>query len=138
MTFEETQQILATNYGAERKKPDTHWSQEREARLMKLWDQGLSCGGIARAMGITRNAAIGKVHRLLRRDKLAARMTIQREPRSDVRRKSTVSRSEVAKNRAKSPLKSPRIIGPPMVKALEPTSSPFVEIQYGKGSIAAD
>lgn len=41
------------------------WTQEREAELRRLWDDGLSCSQIASELGgITRNAVMGKVHRL--------------------------------------------------------------------------
>lgn len=47
------------------------WTDERIALLKKLWTEGRTAAEIARAMGseITRNAVIGKAHRL----KLAAR-----------------------------------------------------------------
>ncbi len=40
------------------------WTPERKAELRKLWDDGLSTREIGRRMGITKNAAIGKAHRL--------------------------------------------------------------------------
>jgi GcrA cell cycle regulator len=42
------------------------WSAERIARLTALWAEGRTCAEIARALGdgTTRNAVIGKVHRL--------------------------------------------------------------------------
>lgn len=41
------------------------WTQEREDLLRKLWLQGLSASQIAYVMsGITRNAVIGKAHRM--------------------------------------------------------------------------
>lgn len=41
------------------------WTAEREALLRQLYADGLSCGDIARRIGgISRNAVIGKVHRL--------------------------------------------------------------------------
>jgi hypothetical protein len=41
------------------------WSEEREARLKELWDAGLSASQIAAELGnVTRNAVIGRVHRL--------------------------------------------------------------------------
>lgn len=41
------------------------WSQERIDVLKKLWVEGKSCNQIARHLGgITKNAVIGKVHRL--------------------------------------------------------------------------
>lgn len=41
------------------------WTDERVARLSKLWAEGLSASQIANDLGgVTRNAVIGKVHRL--------------------------------------------------------------------------
>ena len=44
----------------------TGWSDERVALLGKLWGEGLSASQIAAILGggVTRNAVIGKVHRL--------------------------------------------------------------------------
>ena len=42
-----------------------NWSDERVEQLKSLWTEGLSASQIARALGgVTRNAVIGKVHRL--------------------------------------------------------------------------
>ncbi len=41
------------------------WTDERVDKLKKLWADGLSASQIARSLGeVTRNAVIGKVHRL--------------------------------------------------------------------------
>lgn len=42
------------------------WTDERIAKLSKLWDAGLSASQIAEKLGegVTRNAVIGKAHRL--------------------------------------------------------------------------
>src|SRR6478672_13863661 len=41
------------------------WTDERVELLKKLWNQGLSASQIAGELGsVTRNAVIGKVHRL--------------------------------------------------------------------------
>ncbi len=41
------------------------WTEERVARLTKLWTDGLSAAQVAAELGgVTRNAVIGKVHRL--------------------------------------------------------------------------
>ena len=44
---------------------DAQWSDDRVTTLSKLWPDGLSASQIARQLGgVTRNAVIGKVHRL--------------------------------------------------------------------------
>ena len=41
------------------------WSDDRVEQLKKLWEGGLSASQIAGELGnVTRNAVIGKVHRL--------------------------------------------------------------------------
>jgi GcrA cell cycle regulator len=41
------------------------WTEERTALLRKLWAEGLSASQAAKQLGgVTRNAVIGKVHRL--------------------------------------------------------------------------
>lgn len=41
------------------------WTDERVARLTKLWSEGLSASQVAAELGgVTRNAVIGKIHRL--------------------------------------------------------------------------
>ena len=41
------------------------WTDERVETLKKLWTEGLSASQIAQKLGgVTRNAVIGKVHRL--------------------------------------------------------------------------
>src|SRR5690348_12024737 len=54
------------------------WTDERVEQLKNLWTEGLSASQIARALGgVTRNAVIGKVHRL----GLAGRATPTRSDR---------------------------------------------------------
>lgn len=44
---------------------DVAWSDDRVTTLSKLWQDGLSASQIAKQLGgVTRNAVIGKVHRL--------------------------------------------------------------------------
>lgn len=50
------------------------WSQERIEQLKILWARGLTCAQIGVQLGITRNAVVGKVHRL----KLGSRITAPR------------------------------------------------------------
>jgi len=41
------------------------WTDERVEQLKRLWSEGMSASHIAKALGgVTRNAVIGKVHRL--------------------------------------------------------------------------
>src|SRR5688572_10805859 len=40
------------------------WTDTLQARLRELWEQGLTASQIAAELSITRNAVIGKAHRL--------------------------------------------------------------------------
>jgi GcrA cell cycle regulator len=65
------------------------WTDERVEQLKSLWADGLSASQIARALGgVTRNAVIGKVHRL----GLAGRASPSRveRPRTSVSHKAVV------------------------------------------------
>jgi GcrA cell cycle regulator len=44
--------------------PDNVWPQERTRRLVALVAQGYSARQVGAALGVTRNAAIGKIHRM--------------------------------------------------------------------------
>ncbi len=77
------------------------WTEERVELLKKLWAEGLSASQIANRFGdITRNAVIGKVHRL----GLAGRATTQRIKATRTRKQSSKPR------RARSP-RFPRLPG---------------------------
>ncbi len=43
---------------------DTVWTLERIESLGALWGQGLSTAEIGRRLGVTKNAVVGKAHRL--------------------------------------------------------------------------
>ncbi len=43
---------------------DTDWTEEAAAHLRTLWDEGHSTAEIGRRMGTSKNAIIGKAHRL--------------------------------------------------------------------------
>jgi len=79
------------------------WSEERVALLRKLWAEGLSASQIAKQLGgVTRNAVIGKVHRL----GLAGRATPSRPAKRPVR------------------TARPRVVGPSTPRLRMPSSEP--------------
>jgi len=40
------------------------WAEETISRLRSLWDEGLSTADIGRRLGVSKNAVVGKAHRL--------------------------------------------------------------------------
>lgn len=40
------------------------WTQERIEQLTRLWEEGVTTAEIGRRLGVTKNAVIGKVHRI--------------------------------------------------------------------------
>src|ERR1700741_489771 len=87
---------------------DSGWSETRVTTLSQLWRDGLSASQIAKQLGgVTRNAVIGKVHRL----GLAGRATPSRPATPPVR---TAAR--------------PRVIGPTAPRMRTANTLPSVVI----------
>jgi len=86
------------------------WTDERVESLKKLWQDGLSASQIAKQLGgVTRNAVIGKVHRLGlsgRAKAIAAPAPRPRKPRPAV---SVASRPLVHGNVALAPVSRPAV-----------------------------
>ena len=105
----------------------TTWTDDRVATLTKLWADGLSASQIAKQLGgVTRNAVIGKVHRL----GLSGRAKPSSPARKAAARKtaaSTAARPAAAatarKPKAK-PVRTPSVPRTPRVIAKAPTPPP--------------
>lgn len=97
------------------------WTEERVEMLKKLWAEGWSASQIARELGeVTRNAVIGKVHRL----GISARSTTPkhgRQPRAKTVRTAQPSKPSVATS-ATSGLRRP--LARPQVSSLKPPTEP--------------
>ena len=62
------------------------WTEERVAELKKLWAEGHSASQIAKRLGsVTRNAVIGKVHRLGLSGRAKAKPAVAARPRKVVK-----------------------------------------------------
>lgn len=60
------------------------WTEERVSELSRLWESGYSASAIGRILGVSKNAVVGKAHRL----RLASRPSpIRRERRAPARRR---------------------------------------------------
>lgn len=55
----------------------TTWTEERIELLKTLWAKGLGGEQVAEKLGITRNAVIGKIHRLKQPKRVAPRKTVK-------------------------------------------------------------
>lgn len=60
---------------------ETIWTPERVEQLGKLWTEGLSTAEIGRRLGITKNAVVGKAHRLALEPRPSPLKTV-RKPRA--------------------------------------------------------
>ena len=64
------------------------WTEERIEMLKKLWSEGFSASQIANELGgVTRNAVIGKVHRLGLSGRAKAPMTQSQRPKKPATRR---------------------------------------------------
>lgn len=100
------------------------WTDERVEMLTKLWSEGLSASQIAKKLGgVTRNAVIGKVHRL----GLSGRATPSRPPRRAV----SISRPRPA-------VRPPKPAGAPAAKrpAVAPIRQPVNPAPLPNGDFA--
>jgi GcrA cell cycle regulator len=93
------------------------WNDERVETLRKLWTDGLSASQIAKQLGgVTRNAVIGKVHRL----GLAGRATPSRPAKRPMRmaRPARLHNAVTAAPRPRPVLAQPFVPAPPPLEAL--------------------
>lgn len=105
------------------------WTDEVVEELRKMWDRGMTTGQIAKALNVTKNSIIGKVHRLC----LTARPSpIKKTPAKDVKKsapeKAPVKpvkekKVSVANVVEKTPLPSPSVTEVP-----EETNIPLVKL----------
>lgn len=56
----------------------TVWTEEKDAQLRAFWDAGVSGSQIAERMGMTKNAVIGRAHRLKLKSRASPIATISR------------------------------------------------------------
>lgn len=68
------------------------WNEEAISRLRALWDEGHSTAEIGRRLGITKNAVVGKAHRLMlppRPSPIRRSSEADHVPRREVARRAT-------------------------------------------------
>ena len=82
------------------------WTDDRVAVLTKLWAEGLSASQIAKKLGgVTRNAVIGKVHRL--------GLSGRAKPSNPAKKKARKTVARTRQTRAPSAPRAPRPVAQP-------------------------
>lgn len=104
------------------------WSEERIDTLRDLWRSGYSASDIARTIGVSRSAVLGKVHRL----ELPHRKAPQPRPvKSKAEVKRDRNRFTPTRRYAKAPMPSPRPLPPPVIIEANPRGVTLFDLQSG-------
>lgn len=105
------------------------WTDERVEKLKKLWAEGLSASQIAAQLGgVSRNAVIGKVHRLALPGRAkAGGSSAPRAPK----RQPSAPRAPSYSSRPSAPRSAPRTVGATALRA-EADPSIFEEIELDR------
>ncbi|PYD81310.1 GcrA cell cycle regulator [Komagataeibacter oboediens] len=90
------------------------WTEETIARLRDLWQQGLSTAEIGRQLSVTKNAVVGKAHRL------------GLKPRPSPIRRAAKAASAPAATTAEAPAPTPAVEITPATPAAEAAAAPAV------------
>lgn len=77
------------------------WTDEAVEELKRMWDRGMTTGQIAKALNVTKNSIIGKVHRLC----LTARPSPIKKSASEQKEKKVTKNETPAKEKGKDSLK---------------------------------
>lgn len=80
------------------------WTDEMVKELARLWEQGLSTGEIGRALGVSKNAVVGKAHRL----GLTGRPSPIKRTASKPKKAETASLVDLGPNCCRWPIGDPR------------------------------
>ncbi len=108
------------------------WTEDRVATLTKLWAEGLSASQIAKELGeVTRNAVIGKVHRL----GLSGRAKPSR-PKRKTTKKTVTGTTPAPKPRAPRAPSAPRTPEQIVAAAAVPAPPPLEAKKMSNGEFA--
>lgn len=104
--------------------PSNTWSDDRVELLKKLWSEGLSASQIAAELGgVTRNAVIGKVHRLGLSGRAKAPTAAAARPRAKPTRPPSHPMNHVQPP-AVAPVRGNTALAPVAVAEAEPVAAP--------------
>ena len=106
------------------------WTDEVVEELRKMWDKGMTTGQIAKALNVTKNSIIGKVHRLC----LTARPSPIKKSPAKAEKKTAAApapkapaKTPAAKSHAK-PVKEPAPVVEKAEPVVEETNIPLVKL----------
>lgn len=99
------------------------WTPKRVSTLIALWNEGLSTAAIGRRLGVTKNAVVGKVHRL----GLPKRQSPIRGDRTNSNRPGPKPRP-----RAEAQPRTPRPVVKKAERPMAPKRPPIVEVEEPK------
>ncbi|HLT77918.1 MAG TPA: GcrA family cell cycle regulator [Ferrovibrio sp.] len=110
------------------------WTDEKVKALVQLWESGQSITQIGKALGMTRNAVVGKAHRigLAKRASPIMRSEKPAQPRQPVQRHEATHHAapaaprtvQVREEQAAAPAGQQSQLTPAMLAALTPSSGP--------------
>lgn len=99
------------------------WNDEAVEELKRMWDRGMTTGQIAKALNVTKNSIIGKVHRLC----LTARPSPIKKVSEEKEEKKTVHQEKAPKSAKSSAKDTAIVIETPKIKEPVVSSSAVVE-----------
>lgn len=108
------------------------WTDEAVEELKKMWDKGMTTGQIAKALNVTKNSIIGKVHRLCltARPSPIKRSSTPKADKKAEKTEKTAKTTKTTKSVCKTPKEEPQNTVT-MVKAetpIEETNIPLVKL----------
>ena len=96
------------------------WTNDVISRLRQLWDEGISTTEIGRRLGVSKNAVIGKAHRL----NLSARASPIRSGGPRIPRARVLRLAGMMPTTALAPARPAATVGSPRPKSVAPPTAP--------------
>lgn len=107
------------------------WTDEAVEELKRMWDRGMTTGQIAKALNVTKNSIIGKVHRLCltARPSPIKKNDTNKEEAAKTEKKNSkkVSLTSAKQKRKNVAQQTPAAAATPVVKEVKPEVKPVTE-----------